>query len=275
MIRNNCSDSQPKSTSTSNKKVKETVEQILDSLKGLSLSDRVALKYSIVPKCQLMLSLRERTKDILVQFSDIVREASRMLAEELRRQMRLPDSELMYYLFYDELLVLVQGHQPSIVMQAARRRQLFRKCFAEKWLYDEIIRDFTPNNWKQQRELDKNLKNAPKLFGTPASDGCARGQICLVKGYEELDKVKAGCILLTHSTDIAFSPVFPLIAGLITEVGGLISHGAVVAREYGLPCLIGIPKVTQILEDGEQVILDADNGTIVRLSKASEAEAAT
>ena len=61
--------------------------------------------------------------------------------------------------------------------------------------------------------------------------------------------------------------VFSLLAGVVTEVSVLISHGAVVAREYGLPSLLGVPDVTRILEDGEEVLLDADAGTILRLTK--------
>jgi len=54
-----------------------------------------------------------------------------------------------------------------------------------------------------------------------------------------------------------------MLSGIITEIGGLISHGAVIAREYGLPCLVGVQNVCQLLSTGDTVLLDADNGQIV------------
>lgn len=63
--------------------------------------------------------------------------------------------------------------------------------------------------------------------------GKITGRACVVKSFDEVSKIKAGDILITHSTDIAWSPYFPILSGVVTELGGLISHGAVVAREYG------------------------------------------
>jgi pyruvate,water dikinase len=247
----------------------KTIDDVLKSLniENLPFKDRMLIKHVIAPKCQLLLSLREKTKNILVMYTDVVRECSRMLAAEMVRQQRIPDQDLLYYIGFDELKPLVMDHQPVIVMQATRRRQLFKRVFSELWKFDEIFTEVIPLHMKPTKELDEAIAQAPKLMGTPASSGRVQGKICRVEGYKDLDKVRPGTILLTHSTDIAFSPVFPMISGIITEVGGLISHGAVVAREYGLPSLIGIPDVMRILEDGEEIILDADNGTIVRLSK--------
>lgn len=271
MIKKNCSSTTVPSHGTK----PTTFNDIVQSLGiELSLMDWAILKHLIVPRCQQMLVTRELTKDVLIHHADITREASRMLAEEMRRNMRIPDTDLFYYLMYDELEPLVNDHQPAIVMQALRRRNLFKQLFdQEPWKFGEIIRDLVPNHLKPAKELDEAMANAPKLKGTPASSGKAQAKVCLVKSFKELDRVLAGTILVTHSTDIAFSPIFPLISGIITEVGGLISHGAVVAREYGLPSVIGIEHVTSILEDGEEILLDADNGTIVRLSKGQEAVA--
>lgn len=63
-------------------------------------------------------------------------------------------------------------------------------------------------------------------------------------------------------TDICWSPYFPILSGICTEIGGLISHGAVVAREYGLPCIIGCSFATDIIQHGQKITLDADNGII-------------
>ena len=73
-----------------------------------------------------------------------------------------------------------------------------------------------------------------------------------------------GDVLITISTDIGWSPYFPLLGGVVTELGGLISHGAVVAREYGLPCVVGAVGATAALRTGDRVVIDGRNGTIAR-----------
>lgn len=71
-----------------------------------------------------------------------------------------------------------------------------------------------------------------ELRGTPVFKGVVRATACVALNLEEAKQIKLGDILITRSTDIGWSPYFPLLAGVVTELGGLISHGAVVAREY-------------------------------------------
>jgi phosphohistidine swiveling domain-containing protein len=71
--------------------------------------------------------------------------------------------------------------------------------------------------------------------------------------------------LITYSTDIGWSPYFPMLSGLATEIGGLISHGAVIAREYGLPCLIGVEGAPKLFKTGDIVLLDTEKGELIKL----------
>ncbi|GFS42055.1 putative phosphoenolpyruvate synthase [Nephila pilipes] len=74
-----------------------------------------------------------------------------------------------------------------------------------------------------------------------------------------------GEILITYCTDIGWSPYFPIISGVVTELGGLISHGAVVSREYGLPCVVGLQGATKKFQTGDYVLLDGKKGILQRL----------
>lgn len=78
-----------------------------------------------------------------------------------------------------------------------------------------------------------------------------------------------GEILITYATDIGWSPYFPLLSGIATELGGLMSHGAVVAREYGLPCVVGVFGARQVFRTGDIVHLDGTNGFILRVKEAA------
>ncbi len=71
--------------------------------------------------------------------------------------------------------------------------------------------------------------------------------------------------MVTYCTDIGWTPYFPLLGGLVTEIGGLISHGAVVAREYGIPCLVGASNACRFFKSGDQVLLDCNKGFITKV----------
>lgn len=74
-----------------------------------------------------------------------------------------------------------------------------------------------------------------------------------------------GDILVAPYTDPAWTPLFPLAAGLVTEVGGLMTHGAVVAREYGIPAVVGVDNATGIVQDGQRIRVDGTQGFVVLL----------
>jgi pyruvate,water dikinase len=75
-----------------------------------------------------------------------------------------------------------------------------------------------------------------------------------------------GDILVTTFTDPSWTPLFLAIAGLVTEVGGVMTHGAVIAREYGLPAVVGVHRATERIRDGQRIRVDATNGEIELLA---------
>ncbi|CAF4789285.1 unnamed protein product [Pieris macdunnoughi] len=99
---------------------------------------------------------------------------------------------------------------------------------------------------------------------TPARTDRLRSILDMIK----IGELRSGDILITASTDIGWSPYFPLLAGIVTELGGLISHGAVIAREYGLPCVVGAGGATNIFSTGDTVRLTAD-GIVETVSENS------
>lgn len=95
--------------------------------------------------------------------------------------------------------------------------------------------------------------------------GKATGRACSVQTIEDADQILEGDILICTHTDVGWSPYFPLINGLVTEMGGLISHGAVVAREYGIPCIVSVTNGAELIRTGHMVALDGTLGTISKL----------
>jgi pyruvate,water dikinase len=105
---------------------------------------------------------------------------------------------------------------------------------------------------------------AGALAGTPASAGIVQGRARVVRKLEEAELEK-GDILIAPYTDPAWTPLFPITAGLVTEVGGLMTHGAVVAREYGIPAVVGVDGATEAIKDGALVRVNGTEGYVVLL----------
>ncbi|MER6915009.1 rifamycin-inactivating phosphotransferase [Streptomyces sp. NPDC000594] len=106
---------------------------------------------------------------------------------------------------------------------------------------------------------------AGALIGLPVSAGTVEGRARVVLDIAEAD-LEAGDILVTTFTDPSWSPLFVGIAGLVTEVGGLMTHGAVIAREYGLPAVVGVDGATRLIRDGQRIRVHGTDGYIEFLS---------
>jgi rifampicin phosphotransferase len=98
--------------------------------------------------------------------------------------------------------------------------------------------------------------------GTSACGGRASGPARVLADVREADRLSSGDILVTRQTDPGWAPVFFLIKGLVIERGGMLSHGAIVAREFGIPCVVGVKRATLEIADGRQLAVDGDKGTV-------------
>ena len=106
---------------------------------------------------------------------------------------------------------------------------------------------------------------AEALVGLAVSSGVIEGRARVILNMEEA-KLEAGDILVTAFTDPSWTPLFVSIKGLVTEVGGLMTHGAVIAREYGLPAVVGVENATKHIKDGQQIRVHGTDGYIEILS---------
>ena len=103
------------------------------------------------------------------------------------------------------------------------------------------------------------------LVGLPVSAGTVEGRARVILDMAEAD-LEPGDILVTAHTDPSWSPLFVAITGLVTEVGGLMTHGAVIAREYGLPAVVGVEHATRLIQDGQRIRVNGTDGYIEILS---------
>jgi pyruvate,water dikinase len=102
---------------------------------------------------------------------------------------------------------------------------------------------------------------AGALVGLPVSAGTIEGRARVILDMAEAD-LDAGDILVTAFTDPSWTPLFVAITGLVTEVGGLMTHGAVIAREYGLPAVVGVENATRLIRDGQRIRVHGTDGYV-------------
>ncbi len=106
----------------------------------------------------------------------------------------------------------------------------------------------------------------PVMRGLPASPGVVDGRARVLFREDEMDGLQPGEILVVHTTDVGWTPLFLVAAGIVTELGGPLSHAAVVAREFGVPSVVNVAGATRAIRTGDALRVDGDRGTVERLT---------
>jgi pyruvate,water dikinase len=106
--------------------------------------------------------------------------------------------------------------------------------------------------------------------GAGTSGGTVEGRARVVRELNDIGRVQEGDILVTHSTDPGWTPVFLMLKGIVLETGGMLAHGSCLAREYGMPA-VQLNKAMRLIPDGATIRMNGDNGSIVILDSGLEA----
>ena len=101
-----------------------------------------------------------------------------------------------------------------------------------------------------------------ELVGIPACGGRVTARATVLTDVSESGRLRAGDVLVTRQTDPGWGPIFPLVGGLVIERGGMLSHGAIIAREFGVPAVVGVPDATRLIPPGATVEVDGDRGRV-------------
>ena len=101
--------------------------------------------------------------------------------------------------------------------------------------------------------------------GFAASSGVVEGPACIVKSVEEIARLRKGDILVCQVTNPTWAPIFQKIAGAVSDIGGSMSHAAIVAREFALPAVVGTGTATSRIKDGQRIRVDGGRGIVTIL----------
>lgn len=202
---------------------------------------------------------REETKAKMALMAHALKRGYRHLGEVLARTNRLPDADLVFFFDRGELRDVVgDGDITELVQKARARREAL--AFQDALEFDDVsVGRPSPAIAPPQ------VADADSIIGRPAGRGSVEGIVRVAKSVHDARGVQPGEILVAPVTDVGWTPYFTVIAALVTDIGSSVSHGAVVAREYGLPCVVNTLVGTQVLRTGDWVRVDGDRGLVTRL----------
>lgn len=242
----------------------KSIKCLIDEVKTPLTDMQKRILRFLIPRLKSSVAKRETTKSLLVRSVHTFRLAFRKLGKLMLHEGRLPDEDLIFFLTMEEIGKLLKTRSPHLVSKAHRRMKLHPKLDS---LQMEEFMEGRPKPIDDAEENDLlNLNgNMASVTGTPMCQGTIKGTARVITKLEDAASIQQGEILITKATDIGWSPYFPLLSGIVTELGGVISHGAVVAREYGLPCIIGAKGATKIFKSGDQVYLDSGKGILTKI----------
>ncbi len=204
-------------------------------------------------------ALREANRHHLMYYAAATRSLLLRLGEWLVEQGRLSSQEDVFYLTIEARADLLAGRASDWKgMIQARRTERDRNATVS---VPDTIQD-----WREMLRgtyTSSVVASEGRLHGIPISGGQVVGPVRFVRSMEDWSRVCRGDILVVSVIDPGMAPLFGVAAGLVAEMGGTLSHGAIIAREYGLPAVANVAGITARLKEGDWISLDAERGEII------------
>jgi pyruvate,water dikinase len=229
-------------------------QELLERLKQVPDGEQKAGETQrMISRLRTFIGYREYPKYGIVNRSFLYKQALREEAGRLVRANVLHEQEDIYYLTFQELREVVRTHKldDQIVSKRKAEHERHRKLTPPRVLTSDG--EIVAGAYKRA-DLP-----ADALVGLPVSAGVVEGRARVLSDMADAE-LEAGDILVTAFTDPSWAPLFVSIKGLVTEVGGLMTHGAVIAREYGLPAVVGVENATRLIKDGQRIRVHGTDG---------------
>jgi len=223
---------------------------------------KAKLAKNLIKNARTLMALREHPKYTIIRMLGIEKKILIEEAECLVKEGLLIDPEDIFYLYIDELI------------ECTKNKTDYRDIITKRKLDYEVYDRLTPPRVMLsdgeiiKGQYDKTGYPEGSIIGSPVSAGVIEGRAKVVKNPKNANLEK-GEILVAPFTDPGWTPLFVNAVGLIIEVGGLMTHGAVVAREYGIPAVVGVENATEIIKTGDLIRVHGDKGYIEILESIS------
>jgi pyruvate,water dikinase len=229
----------------------------------LSLTD-ASLVSVLLPWTHAAIRFRERARLKQALLYSRCRRIALALGDELSRREIIAARDDMFFLTAAELIEMARGGAmlPGSVRETVAARRAEHAHLSSFTPPDAFTLGageyFDPTS--SRHKVDCGSGN--ELTGTAACSGRATGRATVLASVTESDRLAKGDILVTKQTDPGWGPVFFLIKGLVIERGGMLSHGAIIAREFGIPCVVGVQNAMRRIPSGTTITVDGDRGAV-------------
>lgn len=238
----------------------QATQSIVEMVRATASPVEVWILRQLIASYRKLVPLRENLKYCLVGRFNAIRKLFLGLGKILEKRGLIPTYDDIFFLRYEEILGLFRDPSPSdseINALVALRKE-------EHQAYTELP---APNIWVSVGEQTlpmeiPTLRTATVLQGIACSPGQIAGPALVLSSSDQHVQIAPGQILVAPSIDPGLTPLFLSAAGLVTEIGGMLSHGATVAREYGLPAVVGVPHATRLIRSGQQILVDGLEGLV-------------
>jgi pyruvate,water dikinase len=243
-------------------RVRETAERELSRIESqLSIVEMTLLR-ALVARAHKFARQRERMRAWVTRVLGMLRRVALDTDRRLLRVDRSLERGSAFFCTFEELIALLLTGRPDFSDRIRLRKAEHAR---------DRARPDPPATFVGRPPL---VVLAPAsgvvLQGLPAGGGIVEGTVRLVRNDDDMAKVAPGDIIVAHTTDTGLTPLFLVAAGVVTELGGPLSHAALVAREYGIPAVVNVLGATTALGDGDRVRLDGNRGRIERLRRAHD-----
>jgi pyruvate,water dikinase len=231
-------------------------QELLDRLGQLPDGEQRAKETKrMIDLVRNLIGYREYPKYAMVSRYLICKQALLKEAGRLVQANVIREKEDIYYLSFEELREVVRTNKLD--------HQLISKRKDEYKLYEKLTppRVITSDGEIITGKYKREHLPAEAIVGLAVSSGVTEGRARVILNMEDAD-LQDGDILVTSFTDPSWTPLFVSIKGLVTEVGGLMTHGAVIAREYGLPAVVGVENATKLIKDGQRIRVHGTEGYV-------------
>lgn len=231
-------------------------QELLERLRSLPDGEQKAAETKrMIDRVRTFIGYREYPKYGMVSRYFVYKQALLDEAERLVRAGVLGEPEDIFFLRFQELQEVVHAGKADTEL-IRQRKEDFRSFQALT-----PPRVLTSDGEAIAGTYRRDDLPPGALVGLPVSAGTVEGRARVVLDLADAD-LEPGDILVTAHTDPSWSPLFVAVTGLVTEVGGLMTHGAVVAREYGLPAVVGVENATRLIRDGQRIRVHGTDGHI-------------
>lgn len=216
-------------------------------------------------RIRILMSLRESPKFFIVRLMGMIRNELLASGDEFASEGIIESPEDVFFLHFQELQALANQDTRDWKTLIAERHANYERENRRK----QVPRVLASDGRAFYEGLGVLADTDTVISGSPVSPGVAEGIVHIIfdpRGAQ----LAPGEILVCPGTDPAWTPLFMAAGGLITEVGGMMTHGSVVAREYGIPAVVGVHQATTRLKDGQRIRIDGTAGKIMVLDEQNQ-----